>query len=93
MSGKGKPRGYLQFQNYCFECHGTGVGKPGTMALREKYKDTNVPALLEERTDLTRDAVKHFVRHGVLSMPGARKTEISDEDLDAIADYLSRGRR
>ena len=47
------------------------------------------PAMLEERTDLTPEIVKHFVRTGVTVMPFFRKTEINDADLDALALYLS----
>jgi len=54
-------RGNAKFQHSCAPCHGAGVGDdghamlPGTDALRIKYKSAvpPVPALLEERTDLT----------------------------------------
>jgi len=91
-SAKGQPRGYVEYQKFCSECHGQGVGKPGTLALAEKYKGTK-PALLEERTDLTPAIVKIFVRNGITVMPFFRKTEISDADLDAIAAYLARNNK
>ncbi len=47
------------------------------------------PGLLEERTDLTPDIVKSMVRNGVYTMPASRKTGISDDDLIALAAYLS----
>jgi mono/diheme cytochrome c family protein len=47
--------------------------------------------VLEERTDLTPDTVRHFVRNGVSVMPFFRKTEISDAELEALAAYLARG--
>jgi mono/diheme cytochrome c family protein len=84
-----KPKGYAQFQNYCFECHGDGAGKPGTAALKVKYNDELDP-LLEKRKDLTPDLVKYFIRHGVGVMAAIRKTEISDDDMDLIAAFLSR---
>jgi (+)-pinoresinol hydroxylase len=87
----GEPRGYVLFQRACSVCHGSGPGRPGTRALRAKY-DGKVPALLEQRTDLTADYVKYIVRHGTTVMPPARKTEISDPDLEAIAAYLTRKR-
>jgi len=87
--GKDKPKGYVQFQNYCSECHGEDEHLAGTQALKEKYKDEE-PATLEKRTDLTADVVKYFVRHGVSAMPVSRKTEISDDDMDLIAAFLSR---
>lgn len=88
-SGKGEPRGYVQYQEYCAVCHGSGVGKPGTIALQQKYKGAK-PALLADRTDLTAPLIKTYVRNGISVMPFFRKTEISDADLDAIAAYLTR---
>jgi (+)-pinoresinol hydroxylase len=88
----GAPAGYVQFQNSCAVCHGTGPERPGTRALAAKYKGT-LPALLEERTDLASDLIKYTVRHGVTVMPPFRKTELSDADLDAITAYLTRKRR
>jgi (+)-pinoresinol hydroxylase len=50
-------------------------------------------ALLEERTDLTPEAVAAFVRHGGGGfMPAFRPTEVSDEDLKALGAYLARKR-
>jgi mono/diheme cytochrome c family protein len=59
------------------------------VALRAKYAG-QLPALLSERIDLAADYVKYLVRNGVSIMPRARKTEISDAELDAIAAYLTR---
>ena len=80
------------YQRYCFECHGAGADKPGTVALAAKYKGAR-PGRLDERTDLTAAFVAYTVRHGVSIMPSMRKTEISDAELKAIADYLARGKR
>ncbi len=85
----GEPAGWVQFQRACSVCHGSGPAKPGTRALRAKYRG-KLPALLEQRTDLTPTYVKYIVRHGVSVMPPFRKTELSDRDLDAIAAYLAR---
>jgi (+)-pinoresinol hydroxylase len=89
VDGSGQPRGYVQFQEYCSACHGKGVDKPGTLALQAKYKGEK-PAMLEERTDLSPQLVKLYVRNGITVMPFFRKTEINDADLDAIAAYLTR---
>jgi (+)-pinoresinol hydroxylase len=83
-------RGHKVYDKWCFPCHGTGPGKPGTDSLRQRGQN---PAVLEERTDLTAPVIKTFVRHGVLFMPMFRKTEISDADLDAIAAYLTRNKK
>ncbi len=89
---EGEPKGYVQFQNYCSMCHGEGPGQPGTMALQAKYKGAQ-PALLSQRTDLTPQLIKLYVRNGISIMPIFRKTEISDADLDLIADYLTRNNK
>ena len=82
-------RGHEVFQKWCAPCHASGPGHPGTTALEALYKGAK-PAALEERTDLTPDVVKYFVRTGVSVMPFFRKTEISDQDLEALAAYLAR---
>lgn len=83
-------KGHQVYDKWCFPCHGTGAGKPGTASLAARGQK---PAVLEERTDLTPTVIKEFVRHGVLFMPTFRKTEISDADLDAIAAYLTRNNK
>ena len=80
------------FHRYCWECHGDGPDRPGTDALRVKYKG-DVPARLDQRTDLNAAFVIATVRHGISVMPAARKTEISDAELRAIASYLTREKR
>jgi (+)-pinoresinol hydroxylase len=82
-------KGQEVYQYWCWNCHGSGAGKPGTEALRAKYKDAR-PADLEQRTDLAPAVIKTFVRKGVSIMPIFRKTEITDTDLDALAIYLAR---
>ena len=77
------------YQNWCWNCHGEGVGKPGTQALAAKYKGSK-PAILDQRTDLTPALTKVFVRKGISIMPFFRKTEITDAQLDSLAAYLAR---
>jgi mono/diheme cytochrome c family protein len=86
------PAGKQLFHRYCIECHGEGPDKPGTVALQAKYQG-EVPALLDQRKDLTAEQVIYTVRNGVSIMPAARKTEISDADLKAMAEYLARKKR
>ncbi len=87
----GTKKGRAVFDRWCAACHSAGQDMPGTVALAAKYKGS-LPALLEERTDLTPDLTKFFVRNGVSVMPPFRKTEISDAELDALAAYLARSR-
>ena len=89
VTGRG---GEAAYRRYCWACHGDGPDRPGTDALRAKYQGA-VPARLDERTDLNADFVIYTVRNGVSVMPAARKTEISDDELKAIAAYLTRARR
>lgn len=91
-------RGEEAYRARCNLCHGRlekeaspgfGARMSGTEALATKYAGKK-PAVLEDRTDLTADVVKYYVRHGAGIMPFLRKTELSDADLDAIAAYLTR---
>jgi mono/diheme cytochrome c family protein len=84
--------GEAVYQRWCSHCHSAGRGNPGTDSLQVKYAG-KVPAVLLERTDLNADAVKLFVRQGVLSMPHFRKTEITDAELAQLAGYVARNFR
>jgi (+)-pinoresinol hydroxylase len=73
----------------CMPCHGPGLWGTNRLA-RRVDKDH---ALLESRTDLTPELIRAVVRMGLGSMPPYRRTEVSDEDVQAIAAYLTRGNR
>jgi mono/diheme cytochrome c family protein len=70
-------RGNDVYQYWCATCHGRGPGNPGTTALAAKYKGAR-PGILEDRADLTPQAVRFAVRGGISIMPFFRKTEVSD---------------
>ena len=59
------------------------------------FEDTvaRLPAVLEERTDLTSVQIKTVVRRGLYGMPITRKTEVSDAELDDVVAYLTRNRK
>ena len=76
------------FDKWCAACHAPGPRYPGTASLAAKY-GKEMPAALEERKDLTPEAVALFVRQGVSVMPPFRKTEITNEQLAALGAYLS----
>ena len=82
--------GEAVYTRWCSHCHSAGRGNPGTESLQVKYAG-KVPALLLERSDLAPEAVKVFVRQGVMSMPPFRKTEITDAELDVLAAYVGQG--
>lgn len=80
-------RGKQIYDQWCAICHAAAPRMPGTASLEAKYGG-NVPAALEDRTDLSPAFIKYFVRNGVLIMPAFRKTEITDADLELLVDYL-----
>ena len=89
FTGDDAPDGEAVYERWCSHCHNAGRGNAGTESLQVKYGG-RIPAVLLERTDLTAEAVKVFVRQGVLSMPPFRKTEITDPELNALAGYVAK---
>ena len=87
--GDSRNLGQQVFNQRCLHCHGDGDRYPGTVSLAVKYADSEIPAALEQRQDLTPEIVALFVRRGVMTMPPFRKTEITDEELAALGAYLS----
>lgn len=89
-------RGRQVYEHWCAPCHGPGIGLPGfdalpgTHQLALKYRGTDIPAVLDERTDLVAEFIEVTVRQGVSFMPHFRKTEIADDELDALSAYLTR---
>ena len=81
--------GRAVYTRWCAPCHAAGVTHPGTHALTVKYQGVK-PGVLLEWKDLPAGTVKFVVRHGISVMPQFRKTEISDQELDALAKFLSR---
>jgi mono/diheme cytochrome c family protein len=82
-------RGEQVYVRWCAPCHSRGLEYPGTSALQAKYGG-ELPAVLEDRTDLDPDTIRYFVRNGVSVMPRSRKTEISDADLDELVQFLTK---
>ena len=80
--------GRAVYTKWCTPCHDPGVTHPGTHALTVNYQGVKSGVLLEWK-DLAPDTVKYLVRHGISVMPQFRKTEISDQELDALAQFLS----
>lgn len=86
--------GRVIFERQCAICHGVGVGDdrspqlPGTAALEERYRGSQ-PGALELRSNLPAPVLRVFVRRGIGAMPSFRPSELSDSDIEAIADYLA----
>lgn len=81
-------QGKSLFHARCGMCH--LEGGTGTFMLGRRLGPTN--ALLAERTNLDATYVKHVVRNGIVSMPRITRAEVSDPELQAITDYLTRKR-
>jgi len=86
------------YDKWCVHCHGTGIGLgggalPGTQQLAIKYRNSDIPAVLDQRTDMTPEFIEVIVRQGVSFMPQFRKTEVSDSELAMLNAYLTRNNR
>src|SRR5580692_6791294 len=83
--------GRAVYEKWCAACHDPGVIHPGTHALMAKYPTgSRASGDITEWTDLPATYVTFMVRHGMSVMPQFRKTEISNNELAALAAYLSR---
>jgi mono/diheme cytochrome c family protein len=78
--------GHALFLERCGVCH--LQGGTGTFMLGRRLGKQH--ALLAERTDLQIPYVKAVVRNGLNSMPALTRVEITDQELDAVAEYLAR---
>ena len=74
------------YQRHCQACHDPGAGHPATLLLGLKYGADK--ALIKGRQDLNADYIKTIVRGGLLEMPPFRPTEISDGELELIAEFV-----
>lgn len=71
---------------YCQGCHQPGSEGPGTRVLAARLGWEKAP--LKGRTDLAPGYVKQVVRHGLLEMAPLRPTDINDQELDLLIEYL-----
>ena len=76
------------FAARCAKCH--GESGTGTFMLGRRHgKDKG---MLEARTDLAPDFIRHVVRNGIVSMPPITRVEVTDAELDAVVRHLTRTR-
>jgi (+)-pinoresinol hydroxylase len=87
-------RGAVVYEAWCVACHapvpeGTALApRAGVQQLQLKYDGTLSP-YITQRPDLANaDVLRAFLRNGVGSMPPFRRTEISDDDIAALAAYF-----
>lgn len=79
--------GKALFNAQCLACHGAQPWNIGTLALSKRLGKEL--AVLTDRTDLHPGYVEHVVRQGLNTMPPFRYTEITDNELQAISQYLT----
>lgn len=84
----GANTGKAVYNQWCSHCHDPGISHPGTQALKAKYGEA-WQGDLKAWPDLKAEYVRLMVRRGISVMPQFRKTEISDAELRALADYLT----
>lgn len=76
------------YGRWCAACHDPGPGHPGTQALEALYQG-RVSAVLAQREGLDVAFVTATVRSGRSVMPSFRRTELSDTELRALAQWLA----
>ena len=81
-------RGRQVYEDWCAICH--APGETAARYLESVYQGV-LPAVIDERTDVPAELIRLRVRTWAAPrMPPFRKTEVSDEDLDAVIAYLKR---
>ena len=76
------------FARHCVHCHGPGNEAVGTLQLaRTRGKDK---ALLTERKDLPAEYIRIVVRNGLKAMPAFVPSDLTDAQLQALTEYLTR---
>jgi (+)-pinoresinol hydroxylase len=80
--------GHAVFKRHCSHCHAPGIDHPGTMLLSVTRGEAF--SVLEQRNDLTAEYVRRVVREGLKTMPAFKPTTLTNEELEALADYLKK---
>ncbi|HYM36747.1 MAG TPA: cytochrome c, partial [Steroidobacteraceae bacterium] len=80
--------GQQAFAARCLKCHSESGFATATLS-RRVGEDKS---LIEQRTDLAPEFIRHAVRNGIVSMPAITRVEVTDEELDSIVRYLTRPR-
>jgi mono/diheme cytochrome c family protein len=76
------------FEKHCVHCHGPSNEAVGTLQLaRTRGQDK---ALLTERKDLPPEYIRIVVRHGLRAMPAFVPSDLTDAQLQALTEYLTR---
>jgi len=79
--------GEALYVQHCISCHGPNGMGTGLLGRRMEV------ALLEQRDNLPAAYVVQAARRGIGNMPAIPRGEVSDEELQLIAEYLAAGPR
>ena len=80
--------GKAAFDRHCVHCHGPGDEAVGTAQLARTRGESF--ALLTERNDLAAPYIEFVVRNGLRAMPGFVPSDLTEAQLDALTEYLTR---
>lgn len=85
--------GEALFSNRCGACHLEG-GMGTNLVRKQQMMAGNGPeaGLIANRDDLTIAYVKTVVRQGKNAMPPQTRVDLTDAELDAVANYLAKGK-
>ncbi len=78
------------YEHWCAACHDAGPGHPGTLRMAGDYGEEF--SVLIGREGLDQEFVKYAVRNGFNMMPPFRPTEISDAELELLANHVAGGK-
>ena len=81
-------QGKVLFEATCVYCH--NARGFATERLRTRLPEDR--SVLTERTDLDPAYIRTIVRNGLASMPAYTPTDLNEEEIRAIAAYLTRKR-
>jgi mono/diheme cytochrome c family protein len=76
------------FERHCVHCHGRSDEAPGTRQLARTRGEAL--ALLAERGDLPAAYIEVIVRNGLRAMPAFVPSDLTDAQLRALTDFLTR---
>ncbi len=82
----GERGGEELFMLFCRGCHAPGADHPGTMKLGLTKGEAQ--SVILNRADLPAEYISQVVRNGLLEMPPLRPTDITDEELSRLVEYI-----
>ncbi|ANX04678.1 c-type cytochrome [Immundisolibacter cernigliae] len=82
----GERSGEELFVLFCRACHAPGPAHPGAAKLAQTKGEAQ--SVILNRQDLPGEYIAHVVRNGLLGMPPLRPTDVTDEELTRLVEYI-----